>query len=80
MNFWNWKLFRMLLVLTGQVGQRAMDAEQKATDAEVRATAAHDKVNYILNRLPQDKRNIQELASDTVNTNKDTNDAMEQSK
>ena len=62
----------------GNVGQRAEDARLRAADAEMKAIDAQNKINYILNQLPQDKDKIQQLATDTVKTNKDTNDAMEQ--
>ncbi|XP_063440155.1 laminin-like protein epi-1 isoform X2 [Mytilus trossulus] len=62
----------------GNVGQRAQDAQQKATDAEQKAINARNKISTILSKLPEDKRKVETLATDTVNTNKATNDAMEQ--
>ena len=69
-----------IIFFTGNVGQRAEGARLRAADAEMKAIDAQNKINYILNQLPQDKDKIQQLATDTVKTNKDTNDAMEQSK
>jgi len=78
-----WKTFYFRFkyyFFTGNVGQRAENAKLRAADAEMKAIDAQNKINYILNQLPQDKDKIQQLATDTVKTNKDTNDAMEQSK
>jgi hypothetical protein len=78
-----WKTFYFrykYYFFTGNVGQRAEGARLRAVDAEMKAIDAQNKINYILNQLPQDKDKIQQLATDTVKTNKDTNDAMEQSK
>ena len=78
-----WKTFYFRFkyyFFTGNVGQRAEGARLRAADAEMKAIDAQNKINYILNQLPQDKDKIQQLATDTVKTNKDTNDAMEQSK
>ena len=65
---------------TGNFGQRAQDAAQRATEADMKATDAQNKINYILVKMPQDKEKVQKLATDTVNTNKDMNDAARQSK
>lgn len=70
----------MCIYSIGNVGQRAQDAQQKATEAEQKAINARNKISTILSKLPEDKRKVETLATDTVNTNKATNDAMEQSK
>ena len=69
-----------IIFFTGNVGQRAEAVRKRAADAEMKAIDAQNKINYILNKLPQDKDKIQQLATDTVKTKKDRTDAMEQSK
>lgn len=53
-----------------EFGNRAQDAAMKAMDAQQRAEEARLRVQGILDQLPEDRRKIEQIPLDVVNTNR----------
>lgn len=72
-------ILHVIISITEELSQRANDAALKADNAEQAAIGAQNRVQDILNKLPQDKIKIEELANSVTKTEKYAMDVDEQS-